>query len=240
MAAREGLGAVIPVTPAPEPTPPDFDFRREVYERGEDTIRQIAGLAPLRVWPGKKPAQRVSRVDDVTHSMLREFPHWTRASDALHRAYKGMCAYTARYIEPVEQPTTDHFVALKNTADVMLAYTWSNYRLSHALPNGNKQSDAGVLDPFLIGEGWFALDLGSFKTIIGPDAPPQHHAAIQHTITTLGLDSAALAETRRRAANKYWSPPSGKPPLPLYLLEDDEPFLAAELRRQGRLNPGDA
>lgn len=231
---------MIPVVPRPEPCAPDYDFRRDVHERGEDAIRQLAGLPPLRSWKGPGIEARVSRVEDVTPTMLRDYSYWTRAMPALHRAYGGYCAYLARYIEVVEVPTTDHFVALRNATDPMLAYTWSNYRLAHALVNAVKAAIPDVLDPFEVGVGWFAIDFGTFETVIGPMAPPEQHAAIRRTITALRLDGRELAITRKRAAERYWSPPRGLRPLPLWHLEQDEPFLASELRRQGRLNPEDA
>ena len=233
------MGSVIPVAPQPEPRLPAYDFHHDVYERGEDTIRQLAGLAPLRTWKGPNVTARVARIEDVTHTMVRDYPHWTRAMPALHRAYGGYCAYLARYIEPVETPTTDHFVALRNATDPMLAYTWSNYRLAHAMVNGVKSAIPEVLDPFEIGEQWFALDLVTFKTVLGPKAPPEKREAVGRTIDVLKLDGRELATTRRRAAERYWSPPRGKRPIPLWSLEQDEPFLAYELRRQGRLNPED-
>jgi hypothetical protein len=235
------MAAMIRVAPRPEPEPPDYDFHHDVYERGEDAIRQLAGLVPLRTWKGKNIQARVARVEDVTHQMIREYPYWTRAMKALHTAYGGHCAYLARFIEPVESPTTDHFVALRNATDPMLAFTWSNYRLAHGFVNGVKSAISDVLDPFEIGTEWFAIDFGTFKTVVGPGAPSEQVLAIERTITALRLDGAALATTRRRAALKYWSPPPpGRDPLPLWSLELDEPFLAHELRRQGRLNPKDA
>jgi hypothetical protein len=240
VATLAGVVTMIPVAPQPEPRAPDYDFHHDVYERGEDAIRQLAGLAPLRTWKGPKIQARVGRTEDVTHTMLRDHPHWTRAMPALHRAYRGYCAYLARYIELVETPTTDHCIALRNAVDPMLAYTWSNYRLAHAWVNGVKSAIPDVLDPFEIGEGWFAIDFGTFETVIGDKAPAEQRGAIQHTITALKLDSRELAATRERAAVRYWSPPRGQRPLPFWSLEQDEPFLASELRRQGRLNPEDA
>jgi len=231
---------MIPVAAQPEPRAPDYDFHHDVYERGEDAIRQLAGLSPLRTWKGPKIKARVGRTEDVTHTMLRAHPYWTRALPALHRAYGGYCAYSARYIELMATPTTDHFVALRNATDPMLAYRWSNYRLAHALVNAVKSAIPDVLDPFEIGEGWFAIDFGTFATVSGPEAPPERIDAIRRTIEALALDGRELAVTRRRAAERYWSPPRGKRPLPLWSLELDEPFLASELRRQGRLNPEDA
>lgn len=239
MDAVTWVDTMIPVIQAPEPTLPVYDFHHDVYERGEDAIRQLAGQPPLRKWKGPQIEARASRVADITPAMLRAYPYWTRAMPALHTAYKGFCAYTARYIEEIEVPTTDHFVALRNTTNLMLAYTWSNYRLAHAYVNGRKSNIPNVLDPFDIKDGWFALDLGNFKTIVGPLAPANRVAEIQNTIQVLGLDEVELATTRRRRAELYWSPPPGKPPLPLWSLALDEPFLVQELRRQNRLNPGD-
>jgi hypothetical protein len=235
MATLAGVGTMIPVAPQPEPRAPDYDFHHDVHERGEDAIRRLAGLPALRTWKGPSIKARVGRIEDVTHSMLRDYPYWTRAIPALHRAYRGYCAYLARYIELVETPTTDHFVALHDSTDPMLAYTWSNYRLAHHLVNSVKSAIPDVLDPFEIGEGWFAIDFGTFETAIGPKAPSEQRSAIQRTITALRLDGRELAITRGRAAERYWSRR-----LLLKSLEDDEPFLASELRRQGRLNPEDA
>ena len=171
--------------------------------------------------------------------MLRKYPHWRRALDALHRAYGGYCAYLARYIEPVETPTADHFVALRNATDPMLAYTWSNYRLAHAFVNGVKKDIPNVLDPFEIEVGWFGIDFGTFETVAGPNAPDDRRAEIEDTIRLLHLDKPKVTRTRRRAAELYWHPRPGGAPLPLWSLEEDEPFLASELRRQRMLNSVD-
>lgn len=121
----------------------------------------------------------------------------------------------------------------------MQAYTWPNFRLCCGYMNGVKSALSDVLDPFEIGEGWFAIDFADFKTVVGPAAPDCPVIAIENTIERLHLDGAAVCTTRRRAAERYWSPPPGLPALPLWSLEQDEPFLAAELRRQGLLNAGD-
>jgi hypothetical protein len=183
---------MIPVAEQPEPELPIYDFHHDVYERGEDAIRQLAGLAPLRTWKGPRIHARVTRTEDV-----------------------------------------------RNAADPMLAYRWSNWRLAHALVNSVKSAIPEVLDPFAIGQGWFAIDFGTFETVVGPQAPDEQRGAIQRTIEALKLDGRELATTRRRAAERYWSPPIGHRPIPLWSLEQDEPFLAGELRRQGRLNPED-
>ena len=230
---------MIPVKPQPEPRPPGYDFDQDVRRRGQDAIRQLAGLAPRHKWPGPKIKKQVASESKVTHSHLRDYDYWTRAMPALHERYAGFCAYLARRIEHVDTPTTDHFVALRNATDPKLAYEWTNYRLASGLMNARKSDFPDVLDPFEIGAGWFALNLGTFETEIGPAAPREAHEAIERTIERLGLRTRPVVLTRRRAAEQYWSPPTGRPPLPLWSLEDREPFVALELRRQGRLNPVD-
>lgn len=238
------MGHVIPVVPQPEPTEATgYDFQHDVYERGEDAIRQLAGQAPLRTWPGKNIKPQTVAIEKVTGEMLRKYAYWTRAMPALYAAYGGYCAYHARYVKRIDNPTTDHFMALKsgtgNLPALMLAYTWSNYRLAGLQINAIKAALSDVLDPFEIGEGWFALNLGNFKTVVGPQAPEDQVEAIQTTITRLHLDRGVIVESRRQMAQEYWAPPTGKPPLPFWYLEQKEPFLARELRRQGRIRPGD-
>ena len=231
---------MIPVVEQPEPKPPAYDFHHDVFERGEDTIRQLAGLPPLRVWPGPNIKPRVSQIANVTGAMLADYPHWTRALPALHEAYNGLCAYLARRIELVETPTADHYIARSRATTLMSAYTWSNLRLSHLYINGVKSDLAEVLDPFEVQEGWFELNLASGVTAPGPTAPSARLAEIQRTITLLHLDRGPVVETRKRAIDRYRRPPAGQPPIPIWSLAEDEPFVAHELRRQGQLNPGDA
>jgi hypothetical protein len=231
---------VIPVVRQPEPKPPAYDFHHDVYERGEDTIRQLAGLPPLRVWPGPNIKPRVSQIANVTGAMLGDYPHWTRALPALQEAYGSLCAYLARRIELVETPTADHYIARRQAKPLILAYTWSNLRLAHHYINGVKTDLADVLDPFEVQEGWFALILATGETVPGPMAPKNRLADIQRTITLLQLNRGPILKTRRRAIDRYRRPPVGQRPIPLWSLEEDEPFIAHELRRQGQLNPGDA
>lgn len=219
-----------------------YDFNHDVWERGEDTIRQLVGMEPLRTWQGRRVVAKAESVADVTVAMLRKHAHWRRAMPALHKAYAGYCAYHARYLEMIEGPTTDHFVALSTAGSgsmdtLMLAYTWSNYRLAGSYVNGVKSAIADVLDPFEIGEGWFALDLGTFKTVVGPCAPLERTSEIDRTITALKLDKDPIVTCRSRAADLYWL---DEDHLPLARLAEDHPFVAAEILRQGFLRTEDA
>lgn len=229
---------MIPVVLRPEPKAGDgYDFHHDVYQRGQSAIRQLAGQDPLPGFP--KIEARTDAVEKVTPTMLRDHPYWRRAMSALHKAYEGYCAYHARYLEMVDVPTTDHFIALKTSVesdgvDLMMAYTWSNYRLAGNLVNSVKSAVTDVLDPFEIEDGWFALNLGNFETVVGPKAPEERVDAVRTTIDRLHLDRGPIVECRRRAASFYW-----RNLITLEYLTVEHPFLAGELVRQNRLNPDD-
>jgi hypothetical protein len=59
-------------------------------------------------------------------------------------------------------------------------------------------------------------------------------AQIQRTIDRLGLNDATFRRDRTEDAELYWSRD-----VSLLVLKQESPFVAEELRRQGRLNPGD-
>ncbi len=219
---------MIYVVRQPEPTLPEYDFNRDVRQRGKDMIRQRAGLEPnYGPWRGQKIKKKVDSIGAITKEMVREFAYWTRAMPALYKAYHGICAYDARYIELIDNPTTDHFVPLDS--DIHKAHDWHNYRLAGSRANSLK-SDKDVLDPFLIKDGWFAIDLYTYKTIVGPKAPPTRRKSILATIKILKLDGTDLTGHRTRQARLYFA---GK--MTFSLFRQEEPFLANEIRRLGAL-----
>jgi hypothetical protein len=89
-----------------------------------------------------------------------------------------------------------------------------------------------VLDPFTIQPGWFQLELLGFQVIPDPSLPRATRDAIQDTIDRLGLDD--FKSDREKDAERYWNRD-----ISLRVLKEESPFVAEELRRQGRLNPGD-
>ncbi|MCA9702158.1 MAG: hypothetical protein KC431_31845 [Myxococcales bacterium] len=66
---------------------------------------------------------------------------------------------------------------------------------------------------------------------------------IRLSIVHLRLNEPTFCETRRYCHDRYLGLPTGRGesgPWPLSWLEEECPFVARELRRQGRLRAGDA
>ena len=88
-----------------------------------------------------------------------------------------------------------------------------------------------VIDPFDVEDGMFALDLVMLKAVPGPNAK-KRRSEIINTISRLGLDSASYAEDLGDYYHDYME---GHIDFPY--LEKRAPFLAREMRRQGKLRP---
>jgi hypothetical protein len=88
------------------------------------------------------------------------------------------------------------------------------------------------LDPFKIQNGWFQLELLGFQVLPNPALSRGLRYQVQSTIDRLGLNS--FRAEREKDAERYWARD-----ISLRTLEEESPFVAAELRRHGRLNPGD-
>ncbi|RKH64834.1 hypothetical protein [Corallococcus llansteffanensis] len=228
---------MIPVKKKPEPRPPDFDFDQEVRRPGLSALAELAGNPPTMTRPGPRIQQQATRVEDLSPAALRKYAYWTRALDALHEAYDGICAYSCFYIEPVGGPTVDHFVALA-APGLAQAYDWDNYRLACSLMNTHKNKYTDVLDPFLIRDGWFTLNLATFKVEPAEGLDEPLLTQVKATISRLQLDSRDISKTHEGWFNAYFSPKNGQR-IPFWFLERRAPFLARELRRQGRVPPGD-
>jgi hypothetical protein len=217
---------VIPVAKAPKPKA----FDEKVRQPGLIAIAEMVGKAPPYKRTAGKPFQKIAnRERDIPADAYP--PYWTEVLDDLMDAYHQICAYSCFRIHPVTGGrSTDHFVA--KSLNWRKAYLWSNYRLCSSRLNARKNACAHVLDPFAIQGGWFQLELLGFQVIPNPILPKATRGAIQDTVDRLGLND--FKEDRAEDADDYW-----KRGLPLELLKRESPFVAAELHRQGRLNPGD-
>ncbi|WP_147443700.1 hypothetical protein [Corallococcus sicarius] len=223
---------MIPVKKEPEPRPPDFDFDQRVRQPGLSALAELAGKSPTVTRRGRRIRKRAA-----SPAVLRDYAYWTRALDALHEAYGGICAYSCFYIEPVGGPTVDHFVALA-APGLAQAYEWDNYRLACSLMNTHKNKFSDVLDPFHIQDGWFTLNLATFKVEPAPELDEPLLSQVKATISRLQLDSREVSKTHEGWFNAYFLPKGGQR-VPFSFLERRAPFLARELRRQGRVPPGD-
>ena len=199
---------MIRVAPAPEPA--HFDER----------VRQ-PGLASIA-----RLAARAGSEDAIPPDQFR--PYWRFALDDLMASYNQICSYLSlRIASAVGTPTVDHMVAKSRAWD--LVYEWSNYRLACSLMNARK-GVADVLDPFEIGDGWFALELVEFQVVPGHGLPAKLRTRVVDAIATLRLSDSKCCEARAEYAQAYWDEE-----VSLSYLQRCAPFVAKELERQGRL-----
>jgi uncharacterized protein (TIGR02646 family) len=188
---------------APQPEPPDFDER--VRKPGEKALTSRGRKLP---------------------------PLWRECLTDLHRAYSGICAYAAIYIDVTGSPGVDHYVA--KSSDRRLAYEWSNYRLACGLMNARKGAFDEVLDPFEIEDGWFLLNEIDGGVRPNPDLEPPVRKRVQDTIDRLGLDGSEFRQHRLAYIDGF---EAGR--MDFDWLRNQSPFVARELVRIGAVPRGD-
>jgi hypothetical protein len=217
---------MIPIALAPEPA----TFDAKVRQKGEAAMLALRGRGPPR---GGRPRKPVAKRRDLIPS--DKFPpYWRAVLDEMHEAYEGRCAYLAMYIEKATgNPSVDHVIPRSRSWRQI--YEWSNYRLAAAVINSKKNDLELVLDPAVIRSGWFALDFLSMEVGIGPTASTSQHTKIRNTIDLLGLNLQDCIDQRSEYYLDYKSRD-----ISLRWLERRAPFIGQELRRQGKLHPGDA
>jgi hypothetical protein len=217
---------VIPVTRAAEP--PTFDAF--VRKPGLSAIAELVGEPPLLKRPGPRRKVVARRREDLRPEHLP--PFWREVTEDLLVAYGRVCAYACLYIERVTgAATVDHWAPKSLTWDRV--YEWDNYRLACSLMNTRKNAFSDVMDPFEVKDGLFALDLITLKAVPGPSAGDDTQA-VKAAIERLGLDGSDYAEA---LAEYYHDYHNGE--IKLSHVERRAPFLASEMRRQGKLREGD-
>ena len=93
---------------------------------------------------------------------------WFHARSDLQKRYGRICAYTCQRIVG---GSVDHF--LPKSKYPCLAYEWSNYRLSCEAANQAKGVKVGLMDPFQIDWGWFAISFPQCDVVVGPTVPQE-------------------------------------------------------------------
>jgi len=160
-------------------------------------------------------------------------PYWTAVLDDLMEAYNEVCAYACFRIHPITgAQSADHFAP--KSRNWRQVYRWTNYRLCCSRMNARKNNFDDVLDPFTIQDGWFQLELLGFQVIPNRELPAPMRKRIRATVERLGLNDNDFRRLREQDADRYWMNEYSLP-----VLKAESPFVAYELYRQGRLNPGD-
>lgn len=219
---------MIRVEPADEPE----TFDKAIRQKGLDAIRELVGEKPL-VSRGTKRKKVADKREAIPPDNFP--PFWRNALPDMLEAYQRRCAYLSLYIERATgNPSVDHFIPKSKAWNQV--YEWSNYRLACNLMNARKKDVEGVLDPFEIEEGWFALEFVAFQVIPGPESRGSIAKRVQNTIEILKLNDEECCKVRQEYVDAYFD----IAPIPLNYLERRAPFIARELRRQGLLRTGDA
>lgn len=220
---------MIPVKRAKEPS----DFDEKVRQPGLRAIAEMVGKQPASPRKAGKPFKVIASSEPEIPP--ENFPHyWTKALDELMERYGQICAYACFRIHRVTGArSADHFAP--KSRDWRRVYEWSNYRLCCSRMNSRKRDFGDVMDPFSVKPDWFHLELVGFQVIPNRELDGAIRIRIQDTIDRLGLNGNDFREDRAKDAELYWARD-----ISLKVLRQESPFVAAELRRQGRLNQGDA
>ena len=147
-------------------------------------------------------------------------------------AYRRICAYSCFRIHPVTGARSVDHMAPKSRAWHRV-YEWRNYRLCSSLLNARKNNFGDVLDPFDVEDGWFVLEFVGFQVVPASELDEGTRHQVQATIERLRLNEAAFRTSRERDVDNY------EEGVPFDVLLEESPFVAMELRRQGRLRPED-
>lgn len=217
---------MIHIDPATEPD----NFDAIVRQPGLNALAELVGeLTVARRGPKRKKI--ADRREDIPPDLLPSF--WREANEDLLRAYHRICAYTSLYIPRVTgAPSVDHMFA--KSVDWRHVYEWSNYRLACALVNSNKGTRA-PLDPFEIKDEWFALELVGYQVLPGEFVTGSLWDQVDETINKiLHLNDLDFRLARGEYADDYLAGA-----IRYDHLERHAPFVARELRRQGKLLPAD-
>lgn len=216
---------MIPVQLAAEPATFDAKVRR----RGDDAMLELTGRIPSKPRRGR-PRKVVARRRDQIPS--GDFPpYWRDVLPEMRTLYASRCAYLAMYLEPATgSPTVDHVIP--RSRNWRLVYEWSNYRLAASLVNSRKNDLETVLDPFTIAPETFALDFTTLEVTAGAVGRQLPVLELATTLSILNAADCCLQRAEYVDAYRAYD-------ISLRWLERRAPFIAQELRRQGKLNPGD-
>jgi len=216
---------VITITLAPEPA----SFDTAVRQRGLSAIDEMVGRKPRLSRPGRRRKKIAEREADIPPV---EFPpYWREALDDLLSSYGRLCAFLALYLEHATgNPSVDHMLPKSKQWDRV--YEWTNFRLCAATINARKTDMTGIIDPVECGPGWLALELVGFQVTLGQSLPGHIAAEIQSTLAIVNAPDCCKARGEYVTCYEHGD-------ITFDYLNRRAPFVAQELRRQGRLRPED-
>lgn len=155
---------------------------------------------------------------------------WSAYLPHLAEGFSNLCGYAAM-LDPTGG-TVDHYLSWKTRPD--LAYEWSNFRFVSCFVNSSKKTaDDTVLDPYLVGQGWFEIILPSLQLRVTDRVPAAHRAKAQLTLKRLKLgDGEKIVRWRQLYYEEYQA---GR--LTLEGLRMFAPLVAEAVERTQRVAP---
>jgi hypothetical protein len=220
---------LIRVQPAPEPG----GFDAAVREPGLRALAEFVGERPKVPRKGGRSFTKVARRrEEIPPERLPSY--WTRALDDLMQAYQRVCAYACFRIHPVTGArSVDHMAPKSRAWDRV--YEWGNYRLVCSLLNARKRDFIDLMDPFEVQDAWFELEPVGFQVVPAEHLDPGLVRRIDVTLNErLGLNAKRFRDARERDWLNYVH---GR--ISYGVLIEESPFVAREIRRQGRLRDED-
>lgn len=150
---------------------------------------------------------------------------WSPFRLELAKGFSDRCGYGAMWIS---SGTVDHFVSVKTNK--ALAYEWSNYRYVEGWINSskNKRNEAEILDPFMVGSGWFEILLPSLQLVISNAIPAEFKQRAENTLNWLHLRDDERILKQRRAWYKQYQEDN----LSIEGLRKKAPLIAAAVEKQ--------
>lgn len=104
--------------------------------------------------------------------------------------------------------------------------------------NSRKGVAEDVLDPFQIETGWFRLEFVTFRVSAASELPDERRHKVEATIRRLGLNEMIFRDARTDDYQVYCD--HRDEPAGWTWLLNHNPFVAAEVARQGLRRPDDA
>lgn len=151
--------------------------------------------------------------------------HWRAASRDLYQAYSGICAYTCMYM--LSPGSLDHFIPKSSRPD--LAYEWTNFRLCTPRVNQQKSDSTDIIDPFVVRNGDFVIDLPSCLVKPADGLPTALRTQVLNSIHILKLNrDDSLVQERCEILLDF-----ARGHVSQDFLNRRYPFLALEIMRQG-------
>lgn len=176
----------------------------------------------------RKPGRRfLTGCPNPSRQQWNSHSYWRRILHSLHTKYKGICGYSCHWIPyDTGADSVEHFKPKSKYPSE--AYEWSNYRLVCQLLNSRK-GDEGILDPFLIPNGWFVIEFPTLLVKPAPGLKQNLRESVKKTCDVLGLnDDATCLLMRQEYVTEYCL---GN--ISFAHVEKRAPFLALQMKAQG-------